>query len=427
MTFSHSPCILHMGEESMRYQIPLQNLEKLQKRIQRIVNKGAPIKFEVGEDCLIPYHVDGIFDYDGKLVTFYLKAKEVHVEGTYIINGWRFVATIEHKENGNVIRSIDSKLEGKIPETYRACAPYCDHCKQPRHRKDTYLIYNESAKEFKQVGKSCLMEYTNGLSADVCAEICSCIPMCESASRMDDGFMQSIKASMGASSCVTSKEAKEVSYAYVKQNGYKRGDTARAISNLVFGRGTKVRATKEQIEEVDAWVESLDASNDYLKNAKVAWESKYSEYRDIALIASLINAYFKEISRLQESSKANNTYIGEVGDKVVFKVASKRVLYCKGKYAYYGDTVYMLELHDEQGHAILWSTSSIVGVGDVIQAKIKKLGEYKGIKQTTITRGTILYHDATDGHGPYGTNEKEAKAKQDAQEALDKPIQPSEK
>lgn len=251
--------------------------------------------------------------------------------------------------------------------------------------------------------------------------------MCESASSMDDEFMQSIRASMRTSSCVSSKEVKEVSYSYVKQNGYKRGDTARAISNLVFGRGTKARATKEQIEEVDAWVESLDADNDYLKNAKVAWESKYSEYRDIAFIASLINAYFKEKARLDEVAKSTNAYMGEVGDKVVFKVASKRVLYSKGKYAYYGDTVYMFELHDEQGHAILWSTSSIVGVGDVIQAKINKLGEYKGIKQTTITRGTILYHDATDGHGSYGTNEEEAKAKQDAQEALDRFIQPSEK
>lgn len=404
----------------MKYQIPLQNLEKLQKRINRIINKGAPIKFEIGEDCYIEYHINGIVDVNGNLATFYLKAKEVFVEGEYVINGWRFVATIEHKENGNIIRSIDSSLEGKIPEVYRTCAPYCDHCRQARHRKDTYLIFNESTKEFKQVGKSCLMEYTCGLDSEVCAEICSCIPMCEQASDyLNDEFMRSIKASMKTSSCVSSKIVKEVSYAYVKQNGYKSGETTREISDLVFERGTNARANEEQLSKVDAWVKELDANNDYLKNAKVAWESKYSEYRDIALIASLINTYFKEMARLDAISQSNNTYVGEVGTKIVFKVASKRVLYCKGKYAYYGDEVYMYELHDEQGHTILWSTSSMVGVGDIIQAKIKELGEYKGVKQTIITRGTILYHDTTSGFDSYETKEEEQQAKTKAHKALD--------
>lgn len=403
----------------MKYQIPVQNLEKLQKKINRIINKGAPIKFEIGEDCYIPYHIDGVYDAQGHLATFYLKGKEVFVDGEYVINGWRFVATIEHKENGNIIRSIDSSLEGKIPEVYRTCAPYCDHCKQARHRKDTYLIYNESTKEFKQVGKSCLMEYTCGLSADICAEICSSIPMCEEASSMDDEFLKSIRCSMSSNTCTSSKVVKEISYAYVKQNGYKSGVTTREIANLIYS-GSGVRASKSQIEKVDAWVESMDANNDYLKNAKVAWESKYSEYRDIAIIASLINTYFKEMARIEEINKTNNTYMGEVGDKVVFKVASKRVLYSKGKYAYYGDEVYMVEIHDEQGHTILWSTSSFVSVGDIIQAKIKSLGEYKGVKQTIITRGTILYKDPTSGLDPYESDEEEAQAKESAQEALDK-------
>jgi len=400
----------------MMYQIPLQKLDKLEKKINRIINKGAPIKFEIGEDCLIPYTIDGIYEINGSLKTFYMKAKEVFVEGVYVINGWRFVATLEHKESGNIIRCVDSSLEGKIPEKYRTCAPYCDHCKQSRHRKDTYLIYNESTNEFKQVGKSCLMEYTCGLSADVCAQICSSISMCEQASDLDDEFMRVVRNSMRNSSCASSKEVKEISYNYVKQNGYKSGETTRAISDLVFGRGTNDKASKEDIEKVDAWVNSMDANNDYLKNAKVAWNSKYSEYRDIAFIASLINTYFKEMIKLEELNKTNNTYMGEVGDKVVFKVASRRVLYSKGKYAYYGDEVLVWEIHDEQGHTILWSTSTFVSVDDIIQAKIKSLGEYKGVKQTIITRGTILYSRGDI----YETKEEEDSARESAMDALDK-------
>ena len=69
----------------MMYQIPNQNIEKLTKKINRIINKGAPITFEIGEDCLIPYQVDGIYDINGRLVNFYVKGKEVNVEGNTLV------------------------------------------------------------------------------------------------------------------------------------------------------------------------------------------------------------------------------------------------------------------------------------------------------------------------------------------------------
>lgn len=398
----------------MTIDIPVQNIEKLTKKINRIINKGAPITFVIGEDSFIPFKIDGCDK------TFYTKAKKVTVEGSYIINGWRFVATLEHKENGkNIIRCIDSSLEGKIPEIYRTCGPHCDHCKQARHRKDTYLVYNESTKEFKQVGKSCLMEYTCGLDAEICAQMCSVIPMLHEASVFDEGFRNP------SNSCASSREVKQIAYVYVAEHGYTPKETTRVISMLVFGMENQnaKRAPQEEVDKVNAWVETLDTTNnDYLYNAKVAWESSYSEYRDIALIASLINTYFKEMARLEELKKQNNTYMGNVGDKVTFQVASRRVLYSKGKYAYYGDEVLVYEIKDTQGHTILWSTSSMVQFGDIIQAKIKSLGEYKGVKQTIITRGTILYTYGEE-NSPYLNEQEREEAiehKNQAKDALDK-------
>lgn len=403
----------------MKYQIPVSNLEKLEKKINRIIKKGGPIVFKVGDDCKIPYKPDERLD-----TVLYIKAKEVEVEGEYIINGWRFAATIEHKDNGNIVRCIDPSLEGKIPERYWTCRPHCDHCNQDRNRKDTYLIVNEESGEFKQVGKSCLMEYTNGLSAELCAEICSSIDICEDCSKVDedDIFFR-------GPSCpyVPSEIIKKVSYPHVKEEGYKPHYTAEVISNMVFtGRKRDDSpvdyAEDAEIAEVDAWVKALNADNDYLRNAKTAWESEYSEYRDIALISSLINSFFKEKNRRQAIEKSKegllNEHMGNVGDKVIFKVTSVRTLYSKGSYSYYGPEVRVLEIHDEKGHTILWSTSSYVHEGDIIQAKVKSLGEYRGMRQTVVTRGSFLFHSSI-GEGEYEDESEWEAAGKKANKALD--------
>ena len=113
----------------MKYNILVCNLEKLEKKINRAINKGAPITFIKGEKVYVK---------DPDFPNVKHPAIECEVDGNYIINGWRFVATLEHKEIGNVIRRVDSSLE--IPEYYKTCEPRCDHCKSLRRRKDTYII-----------------------------------------------------------------------------------------------------------------------------------------------------------------------------------------------------------------------------------------------------------------------------------------------
>lgn len=73
---------------------------------------------------------------------------------------------MEHTENGNIIRGTGIY---EIPERYYTGKPVCEHCKSNRFRKNTYIVINSTTGEFKQVGKSCLMDFTNGLSAEAVA------------------------------------------------------------------------------------------------------------------------------------------------------------------------------------------------------------------------------------------------------------------
>lgn len=116
---------------------------------------------------------------------------------------------------------------------------------------------------------------------------------------------------------------------------------------------------------------------------------QYIQYRDFPLIASLINYYFK----FQQIKAQNETvnYVGNVGDKITFKVASIKVLFYKNnkQYSYYAEPSIVYKLVDDKGNVYKWTTTTEVKEGDTISATIKEHEEYRGEKQNVITRGKI--------------------------------------
>lgn len=106
-----------------------------------------------------------------------------------------------------------------------------------------------------------------------------------------------------------------------------------------------------------------------------------------------------EIIAFCDAIRASNTevvsnYIGEVGQKVETTVTLKRVSFFETNYGYYGTTVAILCFEDNNGNVIVWKTSSApnIDVGDTmtIRGTVKELGEYKGVKQTVLTRCKIV-------------------------------------
>jgi len=145
-----------------------------------------------------------------------------------------------------------------------------------------------------------------------------------------------------------------------------------------------------ELKDIDKWVDTLkDSSNDYYHNAYVAWKKPSPESRDYKLIGSLVASYYKNLQR--QSQAGNFTRLGNAGDKITFTVKSARVLYSKGAYGYHSPETLVWKLVDENGNNIIWSTTNSIDVGDKITATIQNPEqEYKGEKQTVITRGKIV-------------------------------------
>lgn len=130
----------------MQYSIYEGNMERLEKKLKRIENKcnkygNTNFKFEVVGTEYKEIELD-----NGKKINtkFYI----VDVDGIAKVNDWVFVAIIQHKDNGNIIRQFKTDIE--VPEKYRHTESICEHCNYKRVRKDTYLIYNEVTNEFKK-------------------------------------------------------------------------------------------------------------------------------------------------------------------------------------------------------------------------------------------------------------------------------------
>lgn len=356
----------------MQYSIPCSNLEKLIKKLNHIRNKGAEVSLSYDKENV---------KYERLTTGEYYSYYDVEVSGEYKINNWQFIATLDHTSNGNIIRKITNDV---LPERFKDCAPYCEHCNTSRRRKDTYVIKNLITGEFKQVGKQCLMEYTSGLSADVCAALASVVRICEEAEEFDliDNSNMTV---------LSSDEVKKAAYVNVKESGYIKDVTVRSI--LDNFRALADSCPENALQEVDEWVSTLNINSEYLRNASLAWKKDYIEKRDLALIASFINVFFREKQkRLEQQINSTNTYAGNIGDKVSFKVAAIKALYTKfgAMFAYNADDAVVYRIVDTTGKIYIWSTAKTIQENDIISAKIKNLSEYKGEKQTTITRGTIV-------------------------------------
>lgn len=397
------------------FYIPEDNIDRLEKKIATIRNKCSKnqidLRYEITGEKFETYEVD-----DGHKVT--VKYIIVEVEGKMEHNGWKFAATLAHHDAGNVIRTFNSDLI--IPDKYKTCGPTCEHCNKIRSRKDTYLIYNEELKEFKQVGKTCLTEFTNGLDAEDTAYFASIFTSLEDAHKLS------------GSSYKTYLDVKEVlrySFECVKHFGYEKSsyeeweerpkhttrqrvlDYMHILNNNTSSyTANEISELKDEIDAVkfdpnssyaiksanDAikWISSIEPDNNYMNNLKIICSEPYSEMRDIGILVSLPSAYnrflenkkYEEKKKAERIAEASSEFQGEVGDKLTINCKSFKCVTTID--SIYG-TSWLYKWTDEGNNVYEWFASRPVNDEDSIKSisgTVKKHEEYRGVKQTIMTR-----------------------------------------
>lgn len=389
----------------MTYKIFEGNLERLEKKLTRIANKckkyGCDFRYEqVGE----------VFEdvKDDKGETHTARFVLIEAEGTAKVNDWQFVATVEHTEKGNIIEGY-AGIE--VPERYYTGKPICEHCNSNRYRKNTYIIRNIETGEFKQVGKSCLKDFTHGLSAEMVAQYIS-------------GFQELIEGEEPSEGCWFPRyinRDKFLAYAaetihcfgYVKRNYDVPGTAERAIDFYDAAHG-KLRPIQyqndvlevmkkanfnadnqvEYVKDALSWLEQQPESNNYFHNLKVACSLEYIGVGHYGLLTSLFPAYNRELEYQAEKARKermqqkelDSVHVGKINERITVKVKSVKCV-TSWETAYGITRIY--KILDEIGNVFTWKTGTILEEetpGFSLVGTVKAHNEYRGIKQTELTR-----------------------------------------
>lgn len=119
--------------------------------------------------------------------------------------------------------------------------------------------------------------------------------------------------------------------------------------------------------------------------------SETKEYKDN--LAKIVALREQALNKVQAQAKSTN-YLGNVGEKIEFVVKDISKLYTSSVNIGYGREIYSItyKIVTTDGSAVLWTTGTCLDetvIGKTIKGTIKELKEYKGEKETVITRGKV--------------------------------------
>lgn len=392
-----------------RYSILEANMQRLEKKLTTIQNKcqkfGCSFTYNrVGEEFKTLKDEDGV-EYQAKFIL-------IEAEGKAVLNDWVFIASVEHTSKGNIINSTGCGVE--VPEVYYTSDPVCEHCNSRRARKDTFIVMNQVTGEFKQVGKSCLKDFTNGMDASMVSKYYSF-------------FDELIKAEEPSSSGwiehhYGTKEFLAYAYecircfGYEKKNSFERPTCNRSLDYWCINHGftrwmpEKVlkrlkdemelagfnpdsESTIKAVENALEWLSAQDESNNYMHNLKVACSLNYVSEKNLGVITSLFPTWNKELEhqKVQEAKKvadSKSEHVGVIGQRITFKMASAQ---CLTSWETEWGTTRLFKIVDEAGNVFTWKTSNYPDFekAETITGTVKAHTEFRECKQTELTRCKI--------------------------------------
>ena len=395
------------------------NMERLQKKMTKIRNKcrkyGCDFHYEeVGEEFRTVKNDDGTEN----IVRYVI----VEAEGKAVVNGWKFIASLEHTEHGNIINAC---CDIEVPERYYTGRPVCEHCGTNRYRKNSFIVMNEETGEFKQVGTQCLKDFTCGMSAEGVAEYTSLFDELIKGEVIEGGggfggkyldrddvlqYAAEVIRKFGYARSDMGSEStrsRTVDFYTLDHGGF--GYYGREYERVVRELAEQVRFDHNSEEAVNMaknaleWILEQEEKSNYIHNLRTACQLKYVGYDKVGLLVSLFPAYDKELERqaeqraIEEARRKemeegkNSEYVGNVGDRIQISVAAVKLLTswenCFDGYHVTWTGLY--KIVGEDGNVYTWKTSKHLEDVKSIKGTIKGHQEFRGVKQTEVTRCRI--------------------------------------
>lgn len=314
--------------------------------------------------------------------------------------GWRFVASLEHTEGGNLVKSMPGG--GNVPDRYLTAQSVCEHCGTKRNRNKTVVCAHTDGR-FVQVGSNCLKDFLGHGDAETLAQLL------EWRSNMwatymaeyypDEGFqLGGFVPSMVELSLFLIRVAQMIRlYGYVSRS---RGEEELRVSTADEAMGAlrnREKAPEPSAEDeakakaAQAWAAALTddevRGNTFLHNLRVIAGSQGVSLKNLGMAAAIIVAYDKSREEARDKAiTANSEHQGEVGKRGKFPgLLVEKIIASESAYG----MTYIHKFRDKAGNVFTWfssGTSLDEGTTYDVTATVKKHDEYNGVKQTVLLR-----------------------------------------
>ena len=395
----------------MMYLIPTENMESFEKKIARIRRKAERAKVDFSYQRLEPVQKET--DLPGitvECVPVTVKCK-IHYEN------WIVIAVLDHHETGNVIHLVEGEwrpsAELALPSRFRTAKSFCEHCNTMRSRNKTVVIYNTQTKQFKQVGTTCLREYTGGIDAEAIAAFEEAIKSPEEFLGVSGSskffietkdYLSAVVATMSLYGFMSKKKAAEINEEVRYNNNIKRVEATctKAVHLMTNNEKPnemsnkwhniyKSKDTEAFVEDALEWIKSYNEPNDFMENLRVICSGSHIKVSDVGFAACLMDLYkrhleYEKTRKQKEKDNEMYRYYGEVGEKVTLNGR----LACVTSYSTQFGVMFIYKMIYNSA-IFVWKTSKYLGIDDSgaevnLVGTIKEHSEFRGVKQNMLVR-----------------------------------------
>ncbi len=368
-----------------------EDFEKLTKKINRITKK------------LDKYNIKWHFEKLNKTVeeiTIYKDNKKVGTtpkDVTHYIftmdslklGEYEVIAIIEHNaianQKGNVIHQLKQDID--IPIKYRTAKSLCEHCNSNRRRNKTLLITDKTG-NIKQVGTSCVKEYTGIDAADIIRAY----------EDISDIYLEDYNLSIDYNDFSDHKYILTVDYLtacidILSKKPYYKNLKIDAW-NIAKDKNYKPELKHiQKAKQIIEFFKNNEFEDNFLWNVKMLLTNEYS--KPTGYIAYTPIAYQRHLEYIakkeaEAQQKAKSQYQGNIKDKIEIEVTLDKIIIYETIYGM--KRIYLFK--DNVGNIYKWNTTVYIkeDEGDQLKLKgtIKNHTEYDGEKQTELTRCKVI-------------------------------------
>lgn len=319
-------------------------------------------------------------------------------------SGWTFVAALDVlPEVGNMVRVMPGQ---SLPEKYRTEAPHCDHCKAARNRIGHYVVKSDAG-ECRMVGSSCIKDFLGHQAPEHILAVAQMVACLGDVMRADYcpgtgqpeyldllRFLSYVACSISLRGWLGASRAREEDRAGEATKSCALAGMFHLPKECRTGCLHPTEADRELAAKSIEWAKSIEAKSDFDHNLKVVAQSEVMPLKGAGIAAAMVFCYKREAEQsvLREKKAAqfkDSRHVGEIGKRQDFEVAVVSEHKVEGDYG----TTSIYKMVDGAGNCLTWFSSSGCleeGKSYVLKGTVKAHDEYRGTKQTVVTRCKVL-------------------------------------